>query len=160
MSADCLTRLRDFIEGMHDPLTEMTKVLVKRKSGSDAKPLHDREAGAIRKAESFVWILTEDGPSPFFVVWRDPDDRSRGLAEQAESKLQSRLISKSHSKEGNGFMNDYVTRDKKPIRGSHIVESLLVQSIGLICKSEKCRGINENGSAKRMGGQAQGFSCR
>ena len=57
-------------------------------------------------------------------------------------------------------MNDYVAGDEEPIRGSHILESLMVQSIGMICKSEECRGINENGRAKRMGGQAQGFSCR
>lgn len=82
-----LTLLTDFAERMHYPSTELTEVFVKSKRGSDAEPLHDREAGAIRKAESLVWILAEDGPSPFFVGWCDPDDRSRGLAQQAESEL-------------------------------------------------------------------------
>ena len=69
MAAECLTLLTDFAEGMHDPSTELTKVFVKSKRGSDAEPLHDRETGAIRKTESLVRILTEDGPSPFFVGW-------------------------------------------------------------------------------------------
>ena len=84
-----LTLLTDFSEGMHDPLTELTKVFVERKRGFDAEPLHDREAGAIRKTESLVWILTEDGPSFFFVGWRDPDYGSRGLAQQAESDCRA-----------------------------------------------------------------------
>jgi len=57
------------------------KILVKGKRGSDAEPLHEREAGAIGKAKSFVRILTEDGPSPFFVRWSDSNDGSRALAQ-------------------------------------------------------------------------------
>jgi hypothetical protein len=81
MAAECLTLLTDFAEGMYDPLTELAKVFVERKRSSDAEPLHDRETGAIRKTESLVWILTEDGPSFFFVGWSDPDDGSRSLAQ-------------------------------------------------------------------------------
>jgi hypothetical protein len=79
VAAECLTLLTDFAEGMYDPLTELAKVFVERKRSSDAEPLHDREAGAIRKTESLVRILTEDGPSPFFVSGSDPNDRCRGL---------------------------------------------------------------------------------
>lgn len=75
-----MTLLTDFADGVHDPLAELTKVFVERKRGSDAEPLHDREAGAIRKTESLVRILAEDGPSPFFVGGSDPNDRRRGLA--------------------------------------------------------------------------------
>ncbi len=67
MAAERSTLLTDFAEGMHYPSTELTKVFVESKRGSDAESLHDREAGAIRKAEPLVRILTEDGPSPFFV---------------------------------------------------------------------------------------------
>ena len=88
MAAERLTLLTDFAEGMHDPLTELAKVFIESKRGSDAEPLHDREAGAIRKTESLVRILAEDGPSFFFVGWSDPNDRRRGLAQQAESELQ------------------------------------------------------------------------
>jgi len=121
MAAECLVLLSDFAEGMHDPLTELAKVFVESKRGSDAESLHDREAGAIRKAESLVRILTEDGPSSFFVGWCDPDDRSRGLAQQAESELQRRLVAESHAKEGDSFVNDHVAGDKEPIRGLHIL---------------------------------------
>jgi hypothetical protein len=89
VAAERLTLLTDFAEGMYDPLTELAKVFVERKRSSDAEPLHDREAGAIRKAESLVRILTEDGPSPFFVSGSDPNDRSRGLAQQTEPELQA-----------------------------------------------------------------------
>lgn len=67
MAAKGLMLLTDFADGVHDPSTELTKVFIESKRGSDAEPLHDREAGAIRKTESLVWILTEDGPSFFFV---------------------------------------------------------------------------------------------
>jgi hypothetical protein len=116
-----LTLLTDFAEGIHDPLAELTKVFVERKRGSDAEPLHDREACAIRETESLVWTLAEDGPSLFFVCWSDPDDGSRGLAQQAESELQGRLITESHSKESDGFVNDHIAGDKEPIRGLHIL---------------------------------------
>ena len=95
MAAERSALLTDFAEGMHDPLAELTKVFVERKRGSDAEPLHDREAGAIRKTESFIRILAEDGPSPFFVGWCNPDDRSRDLTQQAKSKLQGRLVPES-----------------------------------------------------------------
>jgi hypothetical protein len=119
--AERLTLLTDFAERVHDPLAELTKVFVERKRGSDAEPLHDREAGAIRKTEPLVRILTEDGPSPFFVSWSDPNDRRRGLAQQTESELQGRLIPKSHSKESDCFVNDYIAGNEKPIRGLHVL---------------------------------------
>jgi len=116
MAADCLTRLTDFAERMHYPSTELAKILIESKRGSDAEPLHNREAGAIRKTESFIRILAEDGPSPFFVGWCDPDDRSRDLTQQAESELQCRLVAESHAKEGDSFVNDHVAGDEEPIR--------------------------------------------
>jgi hypothetical protein len=82
MTAECLTPLTDFADGVHDPLTELAKVFIESKRGSDAEPLHDREVRAIHKTESLVRILTEDGPSPFFVSWSDPNDRRRGFAQQ------------------------------------------------------------------------------
>ena len=121
MVAECLTLLTDFAEGMHDPFTELAKVFIESKRGSDAEPLHDREAGAIRKTESLVRILAEDGPSSFFVGWSDPNDRRRGLAQQTESELQRRLVAESHAKEGDSFVNDHVAGDKEPIRGLHIL---------------------------------------
>lgn len=160
MAAECLTLLADFAERMHDPSTELTKVFVESKRGSDAEPLHNRKAGAIRKTESLVWILAEDAPSPFFVGGSDPNDRSRGLAQQAESELQSRLVPESHSKESDGFVNDHIAGNEKPIRGLHILQSLMMQAIGLIRKSKECRGINEDRPTERRGRQAQGFSCR
>ena len=152
--------LTDFAEGMHDPLAELTKVFVERKRGSDAEPLHDREAGAIRKTESLVRILTEDGPSPFFISWSDPNDRRRGLTQQTEPELQGRLVPESHAKEGDGFVNDRIAGDEKSIRGLHVLQSLMMQAIGLIRKSKECRGINEDRRTERMGRQAQGFSCK
>jgi hypothetical protein len=71
-----LTLLTDFAEGMHDPLAELTKVFVESKHGSNTEPLHHREAGTIHKTESLVWVLAEDGPSPFFVGW---SNRTRGV---------------------------------------------------------------------------------
>jgi hypothetical protein len=138
----------------------LAKVFIERKRGSDAEPLHDREASAIRKTESLVRILTEDGPSFFLVSWSDPDDGSRGLAQQAESELQGRFITESHSKESDGFVNDHIAGDEKPIRGLHVLQSLMMQSIGLIRESKERRGIDEDGRVERMGGQAQGFSCK
>lgn len=160
MAAECLALLSDFAEGMHDPSAELTKVLVKGKRGSDTEPLHYREAGAIRKTESLIRILAEDGPGPFFVGWSDPDDGSRGLAQQTESELQGRLITESHAKEGDGFVNDHIAGDEEPICGLHVLQSLMMQAIGLIRKSKERRSVNEDGCAERMGGQAQGFSCR
>ena len=151
-----LTLLTDFAEGMYDPLTELAKVFVERKRGSDAEPLHDREAGAIRKTESFVRILTEDGPSPFFVSRSDPNDWRRGLAQQTEPELQGRLVPESHAKESDRFMNDHIAGNEEPIRGLHVLESLMMQAIGLIRKSEECRGINEYSRTERMGRQAEG----
>ena len=121
MTAEGLTLLTDFAEGMYDPLTELAKVFVESKRGSDAEPLHDREAGAIRKTESLVRILAEDGPRSFFVGWNDPNDRRRGLAQQTESELQGRLITESHAKKSDGFVNDHIAGDEKPIRGLHIL---------------------------------------
>lgn len=120
-AAERVTQLTDFVDGVHDPSTELTKVFIESKRGSDAEPLHDREAGAIRKAESLVRILAEDGPRSFFVGWSDPNDRRRGLAQQAESELQCRLVAESHAKEGNSFVNDHVAGDEEPIRGLHIL---------------------------------------
>ena len=160
MAAEGLMLLTDFAEGMHDPLTELTNVFVERKRGCDAEPLHDREAGAIRKTEPLVWILTEDGPSSFFVSGSDPNDRRRGLAQQTEPELQGRLVHESHAKEGDRFVNDHIACDQKPIRGLHILQSLMMQSIGLIRESKERRGVNEDGRTERRGGQAQGFSCR
>jgi hypothetical protein len=85
--AEKLALLTDFAEGVHDPLTELTKVFVERKRGSDTEPLHNREAGAIRKTESFVRILTEDGPRPFFVSGSNPNDWRGSLAQQTEPEL-------------------------------------------------------------------------
>ncbi|TKS64062.1 MAG: hypothetical protein EWM73_00848 [Nitrospira sp.] len=118
--------LTDFAEGMHDPLAELTKVFVERKRGSDAEPLHDREAGAIRKTESLVRILTEDGPSPFFISWSDPNDRRRGLTQQTEPELQGRLVPESHAKEGDGFVNDRIAGDEKSIRGLHVLQGMMM----------------------------------
>jgi hypothetical protein len=160
MAAEGLMLLTDFAEGMHDPSTKLTKILVESKRGSDAKPLHDREAGAIRKTESLVRILAEAGPSPFFVGWSDPNDRRRGLAQQTESELQGRLITESHAKKGDCFVNDHIAGDEKPIRGLHVLESLMMQAIGLVRESKERRGVNEDRGTKRMGRQAQGFSCR
>jgi hypothetical protein len=160
MAAECLTLLTDFAEGMHDPSTELTKVFVKSERGSDAEPLHDRETGAIRKTESLVRILTEDGPSPFFVGWGNPNNRRRVLAQQAESELQGWLVPESHAKEGDGFVSNHIAGNEKPIRGLHILQSLMMQSIGLIREREERRGVNEDRRAERRGGQAQGFSCK
>jgi len=121
VAAERLTLLTDFADGVHDPLTESAKVLIESKRSSDVKPLHDRKAGAIRKTESLVRILTEDGPSPFFVSWSDPNDRCRGLAQQTESELQGRLVAESHAKESDSFVNDHVAGDEEPIRGLHIL---------------------------------------
>lgn len=74
--------------------------------------------------------------------------------------MQGRLVPQSHAKEGDGFVNDHIAGDEKPIRGLYVLESLMMQAIGLIRKSEKCRGINEDRRAERMDGQAQGFSCK
>ena len=79
MPAEDLTLLTDIAEGMHHPFAELTEIVVERKRGSDGEPFHDREAGAIRKTESFVRILAEDGPSFCFVGWSDPNDGRRGL---------------------------------------------------------------------------------
>ena len=106
---------------MYDPLTKLAKVFVKRKRSSDTEPLHDREAGTIREAESLVRILTEDDPSFFFVGWSDPDNGRRGLAQQTESKLQGRFIPESHAKESDSFVNDHAAGDEEPIRGLHIL---------------------------------------
>ncbi len=160
MAAERTSLLTDFADGVHDPLTELAKVFIESKRGSDAEPLHDREAGAIRKTESLVRILAEDGPSPFFVSWSDPNDRRRGLDQQTESELQGRLVPESHSKEGDCFVNDHIAGDKEPICGLYVPESLMMQAIGLIRKSEECRGINEDRRTERMGRQAQGFSCK
>jgi len=160
MAAERSALLTDFAEGIHDPLAKLTKVFVERKRGSDAEPLHDREAGAIRKTESLVRILTEDGPSPFFVSGSDPNDRRRGLAQQTEPELQSRLVPESHAKEGDRFVNDHIAGNEEPIRGLHVLESLMMRAIGLIRKSKECRGINEDRRTERMGRQAQGFSCK
>jgi hypothetical protein len=160
MTAECLTPLTDFADGVHDPLAELTKVFVERKRGSDAEPLHDREAGAVRKTESLVRILTEDGPSPFFVSGSDPNDRRRGLVQQSEPELQGRFVSESHAKEGDGFVNHHIAGNEEPIRGLHVPESLMMQAIGLIRKSKECRGINEDRHTERMGRQVQGFSCK
>lgn len=121
MAAEGLTLLTDFADGVHNPLTELAKVFIESKRGCDAEPLHDREAGAIRKAESLVRILVEDGPSFFFVGWSNQDDGSRGLAQQAESELQGRFIPESHAKEGDSFVNDHVAGDEEPIRRLHIL---------------------------------------
>lgn len=64
---------------MHDPFAELAEIVVERKRGSNAEPLHDREAGAIRKTESFVRVLAEDGPSFCFVGRSNPNDGRRGL---------------------------------------------------------------------------------
>jgi hypothetical protein len=160
IAAECLTLLTDFADGVHDPLTELAKVFVERKRGSDAEPLHDRETGAIRKTESLVRILTEYGPSSFFVSGSDPNDRCRGLAQQTEPELQGRLVPESHAKEGDRFMNDHIAGNEEPIRGLHVLESLMMQAIGLIRKSKECRGINEYRRMEKMGRLAQGFSCK
>lgn len=144
VAAERLTLLTDFAGGVHDPLAELTKVFVKRKCGSDAEPLHDRKTGAIRKTESFVRILTEYGPSSFFVSGSDPNDRRRGLAQQPEPELQGLFVPEAHAKESDRFVNDHIGCDEKPIRGLHILQSLMMQSIGLICKSKERRGVNED----------------
>jgi hypothetical protein len=66
----------------------------------------------------------------------------------------------SHSKEGDGFVNDHIAGDEEPICGLYVLLSLMMQAIGLIRKSKERRSVNEDGRAERMGGQAQGFSCR
>jgi hypothetical protein len=121
MAAECLALLSDFTEGMHNPLAELTKVFVESKGGSDAESLHDCEAGAIRKTESLIRILAEDGPGPFFIGWGNPNDRSRGLAQQTKSKLQGLLVPESHSKKGDCFVNDQIAGDEKPIRRLHVL---------------------------------------
>lgn len=145
---------------MYDPLAELAKVFVERKRGSDTEPLHDREAGAIRKAESLVRILTENGPRSFLVGRSDPNDRRRALVQQTKAKLQSLLMSKSHAKKSDRFMNDHIAGDEEPIRGLDVAKRLMMQTIGLIRKSEERGGIDEDRRAERMGGQAQGFSCK
>ena len=57
-------------------------------------------------------------------------------------------------------MDDHVAGDEEPIRGLHILKSLMMQSIGLIRESKERRGVNEDRCTERMGRQAQGFSCR
>ena len=69
-------------------------------------------------------------------------------------------MAKSHAKKGDRFMNDHIAGNEEPIRGLDVPESLMVQTIGLIRKREKCRRINEDRRAERMGWQAQGFSCK
>jgi hypothetical protein len=155
-----MTLLTDFADRVHDPLAELTKVFVERKRGSDGEPLHDREAGAICKTESLVGILTEDGPSPFFVSRSDPNDRRRGLAQQTEPELQGRLVPESYAKESDRFVNDHIAGNEESICGLHVLESLMMQAIGLIRKRKECRGINEDSRTERMGRQAQGFSCK
>lgn len=108
------------------PPTKSTKVLIKGERGSYAESLHKGEAGAIRKAESLVRILTEDGPSLFFVGRRDSDNGCCGLAQQAKSELERRLIAESHAEEGDRFMNDHIAGDEESIRGLHVLESLVM----------------------------------
>jgi hypothetical protein len=57
-------------------------------------------------------------------------------------------------------MNDHIAGNEEPIRGLHVLESLMMQAIGLIRKSKECRGINEYRRMERMGWLAQGFSCK
>jgi hypothetical protein len=142
------------------PTCRIDESLRRTQTRFDAEPLHDREAGAVRKTESLVRILTEDGPSPFFVSGSDPNDRRRGLVQQSEPELQGRFVSESHAKEGDGFVNHHIAGNEEPIRGLHVPESLMMQAIGLIRKSKECRGINEDRHTERMGRQVQGFSCK
>jgi len=58
----------------------------------------------------------------------------------------------SHSNEGDGFVNDHIAGDEEPIRGLHILQSLMMQPIGLIRESKERRGVYENGRAERMDG--------
>ena len=74
--------------------------------------------------------------------------------------MQGWLIPESHAKESDGFVNDRIAGNEEPIRGLHVLESLMMQAIGLIRKSKECRGINEDRRMERMGRQAQGFSCK
>ena len=57
-------------------------------------------------------------------------------------------------------MNDNIAGNEKPIREFYVLSRLMMQSIGLVRESKERRGVNEDGLAERLGGQAQGFSCK
>lgn len=69
-------------------------------------------------------------------------------------------MAKPHAKEGDRFVNDHIAGNKKPIREFYVLSRLMMQSIGLVRESKERRGINEDRLAERLGGQAQGFSCK
>lgn len=116
-----MTGLPDFAERMHDPFAELAEIIVESERRSDAEPFHDCEAGAIRKAEPLIRILTEEGPSFFLVGLSHSNDGSGGLTQQADSKLQGLLVPKPHAKERDGFMDDHITGYEESIRGLHIL---------------------------------------
>jgi hypothetical protein len=145
---------------MHDPFAELAEIIVERERRPDAEPLHEREAGAIREAESLVRILTEDGPRFCFVGRGNPNDGRRGLVQQLQSKLQDLLVAKPHAKEGDRFVNDQIAGNEKSIREFYVPPRLMMQSIGFVGKSKEGRGVNEDGLTEQLGGEAQGFSCK
>lgn len=106
---------------MHDPFAELAEIIVESERRPDAEPFHDCEAGAIRKAEPLIRILTKDGPSFVLVGLSHSDDGSGGLTQQADSKLQGLLVPKPHAKERDGFMDDHITGNEKSIRGLHVL---------------------------------------
>lgn len=116
-----MTGLPNFSQRMHNPFAELAEIIVEGERRADTEPLHDCEAGAIRKAKPFIRILTEDGPSFYFIGRGNPNDGRRGLVQQADSKLQGLLVPKPHAKERDGFMDDHITGYEESIRGLHVL---------------------------------------
>jgi hypothetical protein len=106
---------------MHDPFAELAEIIVESERRPDAEAFHDCEAGAIRKAEPLIRILTENAPSFFLVGLSHSNDGSGGLTQQADSKLQGLFVSKPHVKERDGFMDDHITGYEESIRGLHVL---------------------------------------
>lgn len=105
---------------MHNPFAELAEIIVESERRPDAEPFHDCEAGAIRKAEPLIRILTEDGPIFFLVGLSHSNDGSGGLTQQADSKLHGLLVAKSHAKEGGRFVDDHIAGYEESIRGLHV----------------------------------------
>lgn len=116
-----MTGLPDFAERMHDPFAELAEIIVESERRPDAEPFHDCEAGAIRKAELLIRILTEEGPSFFLVGLSHSNDGSGGLTQQVDSELQGLLVPKPHPKECDGFMDNHITGYKESLRGLHVL---------------------------------------
>lgn len=109
-------------------------------------PLHEDETGGIRKAQSFIRILREEGACLFVKRGVDPDNFKRWIFEKFLMVIEGHFEVPASREEGQELGQDEIRGEKSPplSQSGKPGLNLRVKLVTCIKEGDQCGGVEED----------------